>query len=284
VTTLTYGRAIILGLVQGLTEFLPVSSSAHLVLGRALLGLELPGLSFEIMLHVGTALAVALVYRADLGRMLHAVLRWRSGDPDFARAWLLALASLPAALVGLLLGETIEATFTAPRAAAALLLVTTAWLAWGPPRTGRSRGRNRQAGRDAEPARALPGPAGALAVGVAQAVAVLPGISRSGATVVAGMRVGLPRREAARFALLLSLPVIFGSALADAWSLMALPAGEAAATAAALPPGPAAAGVAAAFVSGLAAIRLLLLALAQAKLGWFGLYTGAVGVLALILL
>lgn len=274
---LTYGHAALLGLLQGLTEFLPISSSGHLVLGRALLRLELPGLSFEILLHAGTALAVILVYRDELGRMVRAVAGWRRHDPDFAQAWLLALATVPAALAGLTLGETALARLASPHLAASMLLVTAAVLWLGPPRPARP---DPGAGRWTT----LAAWRGALAIGLAQAVAILPGVSRSGATVVAGMRAGLPRQEAARFALLLSLPVIVGGVMVDAGALLGA-YGDAAyrgPEAMALPLGPALVGVSVAFVAGLVAIRLLLVALRRAKLGYFALYCAVAGLGALV--
>jgi len=284
---LSYGQAILLGAIQGLTEFLPVSSSGHLVLGQALLGLDMPGLTLEIMLHVGTALAVALVFRADILRMLSAVAGWRRNDPDFRLFWLLVLGSVPAALVAVFLGELVEQRLASPRIAASLLLVTAVLLLFGPPRAAlpersrRDRRQRQRQGRASAREAWLTAPGAAargLWVGVAQAVAILPGISRSGSSLVAGMRAGIPRQEAARFSLLLSLPVIFGGAAGDIYKLVR--AGDAGLSA--LPWGPLLAGVGVAFVAGLFAIRGLLLAVQRARLSWFGVYCAVAGVVALL--
>ena len=269
---LTYGRALLLGVLQGLTEFLPVSSSGHLVVARSLLGLDLPGLTFEVLLHLGTALAVVSVLWADVKRLIGAVFGWRRRDPYFRLAWLLVAAGLPAALIGFVLGDLVELYLAQPGSVGAMLLVTAALLFWGQ----RLARRAAAAGGNGE-ASAL-GLWQAIVVGLAQALAILPGISRSGATVVAGLEAGLGRAAAARFALLLSLPVIFGGAIYDLLSL----AGTDGAVKA-LPLGPLAAGVLAAFLCGLVAVRVLLAAVRRAYLGWFGFYCAAVGLLVLLL-
>jgi len=280
---LSVTKAVILGVLQGLTEFLPVSSSGHLLLARELLGISLPGLSFEVMLHVGTALAVVVVLRRDIAGILRSLLRWDRARPGFDLAWRIVLASVPAVLAAGLLGSFIETRLAVPRVAAAMLLVTAAILMFGTlgvrsPRTAAARrGRVSSAAntRSRYPLRSdVPAPATALWIGIAQALAIIPGISRSGATVVAGLRCGLSRDAAARFSLLLSLPVIFGGAALDGVGLLREGSMS-------LAWAPAAAGVAAAFVAGLLAANLLLAVVRRAKLGWFGLYCAAVGIVGL---
>lgn len=192
------------GLIQGLTEFLPVSSSGHLVLIPALFGFEEPGLAASVMLHLGTLLAVVLYYRADLLRLLH--LR---RDPEARRILLLlAIGTVPAALFGLTLHGPIEVVFSEPWLAAVALMVTGAILLFT---LLVGRGVRRLAeGRWTD----------GLVVGLAQAFALLPGISRSGMTIAAGMAQGFERREAARFAFLLSIPAIGGAALIDGYDLV----------------------------------------------------------------
>lgn len=276
-------NAVILGVLQGLTEFLPVSSSGHLLLARELLGISLPGLSFEIMLHVGTALAVVVVLRQEIAGILRSLLRWERIRPGFDLAWRIVLASVPAVLAAGFLGSFVQTTLAVPRVAAAMLLVTAAMLMFGTrgirsPRTAAARRGRRQPAhstRSRYPVRSdVPTPAAALWIGIAQALAIVPGISRSGSTVVAGLRCGLSRDAAARFSLLLSLPVIFGGAVLDGVSLLR----EGTLS---LAWAPAVAGVAAAFVSGLLAANLLLAVVRRAKLGWFGLYCAAAGIVGL---
>lgn len=261
--SLTYSRAVLLGVLQGLTEFLPVSSSGHLVLAKELMGLALPGLTLEIMLHVGTALAVVVFLRREIARLITAVLRWDSSSPAFREALMLVVASIPAAFVGVFLGDIIENQMASPRLAAVMLLVTAVILILGP--------------RNLRGTATAPVLGGALLIGLAQAFAVLPGISRSGSTVVAGLRAGLKREAAARFALLLSLPVIFGSAAVDAIGLMRGGVQS-------LPAGPLLAGVACSFVAGLLAINVLIAAVRRAALSWFGGYCALAGLLALLFL
>lgn len=165
--------AFILGLVQGLTEFLPVSSSGHLVVGQALLDIRVPGVAFEIAVHVATLFSVLLVFWKRIATLLVGAAKGDSG------AWgylgLLALATLPALVVGFGLKEPLAALFEAPQVAGVALLVTGGFL-W----TSRS--------AVARGPRGTPGVKAALVMGLAQAFAFVPGISRSGATVVAGLR------------------------------------------------------------------------------------------------
>lgn len=185
-TILVFGP-VILGLVQGLTEFLPVSSSGHLVLAERLLGMARPGLSLEVALHLGTLVAVLVVYRRDLGS-------WRLWSR-------LAWAMLPAALLGPPLRGTIDALFGSLRATGCGWLATAALLVWA---ASRCRGRRRLT--DLRPAEAV-------WIGCLQVLAFVPGVSRSGAVLAAGLACGLDAVEAARFSFLLSIPSVGGAAL-----------------------------------------------------------------------
>ena len=241
-------QAIILGLVQGLTEFLPISSSGHLVAVPALLGWDDPfieSLAFSVMLHLGTLVALLVYFRWDWIRLVPAglaALRDRSfrGDPDRRLAWLLAITTVPAGLAGLLLNDPIETAFREVRLVAATLVAGAVilWLAerWGSRRLG---------------IEDVTFPM-ALSIGIAQALALVPGISRSGISISAGMLAGLRREPAARFAFLMATPI---TALAGAWELRKLVAGEAGVEVAA---GPLVAGMVAAFASGTVAIAVLL--------------------------
>jgi undecaprenyl-diphosphatase len=262
VPVLGYGQALLFGLLQGLTEFLPVSSSGHLVLARAVLGLRTPGLGLEVALHAATAVAVLFHFRADFLGLLRAALGWRRGTPQFGLFWRLALATLPAAAAGYFLRPAVEEAFASPRLVAGMLILTAAALLLA--------SRLPERGQDAS---SMSWGAAAL-IGLAQATGLMPGISRSGATTVAGLLVGLGRREAARFSLLLAVPVILGAGAADLLGLAGTAGGEGALAAVGL--GPLSLALAVAFAVGLAALRLLIWAVDRAKLGWFGFYCLAV--------
>jgi undecaprenyl-diphosphatase len=196
-------QALILGIIQGATEFLPVSSSGHLVLVPWLLGWEEPGLTFDAVVHWGTALAViAYFWREwlDLIQAVFGAVRRRSiADPKARLALLIVVGTIPAALIGYALEDFFEQMFARPTAAAAFLLVTAVLLSaaeW----LGRREGSlERMTWPDA------------LLVGLGQALAIFPGISRSGATIAAGLARGLKREPAARFSFLLATPVILGA-------------------------------------------------------------------------
>lgn len=198
-------QAIILGLVQGLTEFLPVSSSGHLVLVPALLGWRQPSLTFDVLLHLGTLLALVVYFRADLGRLAGAPFR-RDAVADRRLLAYLAIASVPAGVAGLALGGVSDRLFEAPLRVCGELVVT-ALILLGTERWG-------------ERARRRPlTPPGALTIGVAQAIAILPGISRSGSTIGTALLLGLSREEATRFSFLLAIPAIAGAGVVRAGDL-----------------------------------------------------------------
>lgn len=245
-------RSLVLGAVQGLTEFVPISSSAHLVLVPFLLNWPVPDLAFDVAVHLGTALAVIVYFWRDLvaviaGTVRTAARRAREGDREHARlALLLVVASIPAGIAGILAEGVFEELFTtsedvdrigAPVVAA--FLVGTAGLLLAADAAHRRRSGSR--------GMASVGVMDAVVVGLLQAVAIAPGISRSGATISAGVFRGLSRDAAARFSFLLGLPAIAGAAA------VALPD---------LPPGADVGAIAAATavsaVTGFAAIAFLL--------------------------
>ncbi len=254
--------AVVIGVLQGLTEFLPISSSAHLTLVPPALGWTDPLLNsaaFVVMLHLGTLAALLLVFWRDLLRIAAAgidLLRVRriEDDPDRRLAVLLALSVVPAALVGALFEEFFDTFFRDNLVLIPLTLVAGALLLWGAERVGR-----RDRGIADLPL------VGGLAIGAAQALALVPGISRSGVTISAGLFLGLRRDDAARFAFLMGVPIIAGAGLWKARELVAAPPApdEIAALLA---------GMAAAAVSGLIAIRGLLRYLRTRGLGVFVAY------------
>lgn len=219
-------QAIVLGLVQGLTEFLPVSSSGHLVIVPYLVGWESPPLAFDVALHAATLLAVIAYFAGDLWFLATRSLGLLSSGPaETGRARttvvLLALGTVPAALAGYFFDDVFERTFSDPRFAA-LMLFATAGILWFAETLRRRRAARVQdvTVREMTPAQAQLDPGrdegtttfvDAVTIGAAQALAILPGISRSGATIAMGMSLGLSREAAARFSFLLSIPVIAGA-------------------------------------------------------------------------
>jgi len=247
----TLVAALIMGMVQGLTEFLPVSSSGHLILVPYLLGPYLPGmrdpfitsLEFSVMLHIGTLIALLLYFRSDWLRLVPAfvaAVRDRSldGDPDRRLAALLAIATVPALVIGFLLHDLENSIREV--GPVALTLVIGAAILWLAERTGTLR----RMALDLSFAQAL-------AIGGAQAIALIPGISRSGISISAGLFAGLRRDEAARFSFLMATPI---TAAAAAYELLTVLRGEGIAVEVA----PLAAGLIASFVFGVIAISGLL--------------------------
>jgi undecaprenyl-diphosphatase len=199
-------QAIVLGIVQGATEFIPVSSHGHLLLVPWLLGWEEPGLVFDMMLHLGTLFAVVVYFRRELTAIVRSVLRdllrgKPLASPDSRLGWLVVAATIPAAVLGYFLEEHLETLFT-DAASVAVSLIVTGFILWFSETLGRRvRGLNSITLKDA------------LLIGFGQAVAILPAISRSGTTIGVGLVLGLERPAAARFSFLMSVPIILGAGL-----------------------------------------------------------------------
>jgi undecaprenyl-diphosphatase len=265
-------QAIVLGIVQGLTEFLPVSSSGHLIVVPALLGWDDPfieSLAFSVMLHVATLLALLIYFRSDWLRLIPAglaTLRDRSfrGDPDRKLAWLLAASTVPAVIVGVLLNDLVETAFREPRLVAATLVAGAAVL-WVADRLG---SKQREISGLTFPA--------AIGIGAAQALALVPGVSRSGISISAGLFAGLDRESAARYAFLMATPITAGAGL---WELRKIIAGEAGVE---LPIVPLLAGMAASLVAGLLAIAVLMRYLRTNGVGIFVVYRIAFAALVVV--
>ncbi len=199
--------AIILGIVQGLTEFLPVSSSGHLLLGQYFLGLDQNrfGLSFDAAIHTGTVLAVVSFFWRDLLRMAGAFLRSLRGpnfeDPDQRMAYLILLATIPAGIVGLLFEDFFAENVRSPWLVVNNLVLVGILFIVGETVGRKNRRASKLSFREA------------LGIGLAQTVALFPGVSRSGATITLGLFLGLRREEAARFSFLMSVPITTAAAL-----------------------------------------------------------------------
>ncbi|MCB9545738.1 MAG: undecaprenyl-diphosphate phosphatase [Myxococcales bacterium] len=263
--------AALLGLLQGLTEFLPVSSSGHLVLGKALLGVHLDGggAAFEVAVHFGTLLSVLVLLRKDVGALLAAtgralrspgqITQQYREDASLRLVVAIVVGCLPAGIVGVLFKDELEAAFSSPRLVGGALLFTGLLLLSS--RLVRTGDREITLGRG-------------LLIGVAQAVAILPGVSRSGSTIASAELLGVAPERAARFSFLLSLPVIGGACALKLKDLLAAPPADDVITALTI-------GTVASFLSGLAALWLLFGVVRRGWFGHFGWYCLAVGALAL---
>ncbi len=229
-------QAIILGLVQGLGEFLPISSSAHLVLVPWLMNWPYSGLTFDIALHVGTLIAVVIYFWKDWLRLLHKGFT-KPKEREGKLFWYLVLATIPGALIGFLLEDVAETVFRHPVLIACMLILLGVIL-YVVDRRGK-----KQIAVDHISLKT------SLLIGLSQALAIIPGVSLSGVTMTAALALGMTREGAARFSFLLSAPIILGAALVKAPELAANPSMVDAAFLT---------GMAVACLSGLAAIGFLL--------------------------
>ena len=264
-------KAIALGVIQGLSEFLPISSSGHLVIFSELFQFADKGLAFDVFVHFGTLLAVVLVFYRDIWMMIRTLpglpaFVWRGMSVENAAqqyqamTLFILIGSVPAAVIGLLFEKQIERIFHNHYLALGMLLLT-AIILWSSRYT-----RERQTFLNGKQA---------FLIGLAQAFAIIPGVSRSGSTIVTGLWLGMDRNLAARFSFLLSVPVIFGATILKLTDLMDAP-----------PPSSQiinlAAGTMAAALSGYLAIIWLLDVIRKKKLEWFALYCAAVSVLGFL--
>ena len=257
---MSWWESVVLGIIQGATEFLPVSSSGHLVIGQALLGLRIPGVFFEVAVHVATLLSVLVVYRGRVGTLVRGCCVER--DPESWRyVGLLALATVPAGLVGVLWKDDVEALFEDPAVVGVALIVTGALLF-----------STRWALRRAEREHFTVGVA--LAVGCAQAFALVPGISRSGSTVVTALWLGVAPVEAAAFSFLMSIPAIGGAAVLSVPELLETGPG--------VSPVVLLLGAVAAAITGVLAIRTFVVMLKNRSFPAFAWYCWAAGAAFLI--
>jgi undecaprenyl-diphosphatase len=267
-------QALILGIIQGATEFAPVSSSAHLVLVPWWLGWNIPNIVFDTTLHLGTLLAVLLYFYRDLWDIITAwviaLFRPSQRTSTAMLGWWIIIGTIPAALAGVLLKDFFERIFSAPTAVAALLIVTGIILAL--------------AERFSEPWREMADMLwlDTVLIGIAQAVDILPGISRSGATISTGLWRGLNRDQAARFSFLLSVPIILGTGMKQLIDLVRHPVVAQAANSAGAGTLELLVGGLAAAVVGVLVIRFLLKYLQRGTLYPFAVYCWAAGAITLI--
>lgn len=263
---MTILQAIILGLIQGLTEFIPVSSSGHLVLAHYFFGITGTGLSFDVALHIGTLLALLIYFYKDLWIMVRAVF---TKQPESRLAWLLAAATVPAVIVGVLLESAAETAFRSPRLVAINLAVVAVLMLIAEryyhthikKPTTLDKISNKQA----------------LVMGISQATAIIPGVSRSGSTITAGLFMGMDRVAATRFSFLLGIPIILGAVIkvfTDKQAFQQLQDEKAIF----------AVGIITAFLSGLFAIRFMLRYLAKHSLAIFAYYRITLSIIVLLVL
>lgn len=201
-------QAIFLGIIQGVAEFLPISSSGHLIIAPWLFNFTDPGLSFDVALHLGTLIAIILYFWKDwltiLGLAFRRIRRHTTNDDSLYQKnilWLIIVATIPGATIGYLFEKQAETVFRNPLLIALMLILAGAFLFWADKRNKSLKDLGNMTKKDA------------LFIGVSQAAAVIPGISRSGATITSGLFLGLDRVSAARFSFLMSAPIIFGAVL-----------------------------------------------------------------------
>ncbi len=267
------GKAAILGVVQGLTEFLPVSSSGHLVLGKYILGLREQGIEFEVFVHFGTLLAVLTVFRQDIWSLIKTFFFMFTKqfheqglncqyerNTHFRMLVFIIVASIPAALVGLIFEKRIEQIFSDPHFTCIMLLVTSVILFL----TYFFKQDDKRLDMK-----------NTFVMGIAQAMAILPGISRSGSTISTGLFFKVNGDDAARFSFLLAVPAIFGATILKSIDLIESGVGGDMFSALAV-------GMITAYVSGFIAIESLLAVVRRGKLYYFAPYCLAIGILGLI--
>ncbi len=265
-------KAIILGVVQGLTEFLPISSSGHLVLFEQVLNYKEGGLAFEVFVHFGTLIAVLIVFRKDILNMIRCLpavpaflkngMKIQSEEDKFkALTLFIIIGSIPAAFLGLLFEDTIEQLFDSHVLVLVALMVT-GIIMWS--------------SRYTEEKLSFMNWRHSVWIGLAQAFAIIPGISRSGSTIVGGMWLGINRELTARFSFLLSVPVILGASILKLKDLLIAP-----------PPAEQITNITSATIAsaiaGYLAIIWLLNIIRKQKLEWFGVYCALVSIIGLII-
>jgi undecaprenyl-diphosphatase len=275
---LAFWEAIVLGIIQGLTEFLPVSSSGHLALAQYFFGITEPQLFFDIMLHVGTLGAIIVVFRRDIRDVFAAIVGREPASHRMTRksgrifAWLIVVGSVPTVIIALLFSMFVEKLFVIPLFVSVMLFTTGVilWLSgrFGPIFQPLPPNSNELAARSTRDLNVI----SALIIGAAQGIATLPGISRSGATISVALMRGVDREEAARYSLLLSVPAILGAVLLElkdiasidisVWTIIA--------------------GAVVAFVVGYVAIKVLLRTLRRGEFSRFAYYCWGIGAVSIL--
>jgi undecaprenyl-diphosphatase len=254
-------ESIILGIIQGLTEFLPVSSSGHLELAKVILGQDLgeEGLLMTVTLHAATALSTLVIFRKDVADILRGLLQFKRNEETLFSLKII-LSMIPAAFIGLYYNDAIEALFNGNLLLVGGMLIITGILLFLADRAKRTEKRVSFSN--------------AFIIGVAQAIAILPGISRSGATISTSVLLGVDRGKAARFSFLMVVPLILGKMAKD---ILDGEFGSEAIDMVSL-----GAGFFAAFITGLIACTWMITLVKRSKLSWFAIYCIFVGVVAMV--
>ena len=270
ITQLTLNDSLLLGVLQGFTEFLPISSSGHLVVAQALLGIKKSGISFEIFVHFGTLMSIFVMFRQEIRAMTAAVIKMirnpknvtviYHSDEQFKLFIMILIATLPAGVIGILFKDSFEMLFSSPKYVGYAFIFTGIILFSTKFALNRS---------------AKIGIGNALIIGFAQAIAIIPGISRAGSTIGAGMLRGVSGEEAARFSFLLAIPAIAGATLLQIIDIMEYGLKELSLTVAG-------AGVIASFLTGLLAIWLLMGIMKRGKLHYFSWYCMTIGIVTIL--
>jgi undecaprenyl-diphosphatase len=259
---MTFFQALILGIVQGLTEFLPVSSSGHLELAKSLIGanaLPSESLLFTVVVHFATALSTIVVFRKDVWKIIKGLLAFRNNE-ETAFSLKIIISMIPAAVIGVMFNDEIEMLFSGQTLLVGAMLIITGLLLFLA-----DRAKNTEKGVSYW---------NALIIGIAQAIAILPGISRSGATISTSVLLGIDRDKAARFSFLMVVPLIFGKIAKDLLDgNLSNPEVM-----------PLAVGFSAAFLSGLIACRWMIKLVKRAQLKYFAYYCFVVGSVAIFFL
>lgn len=254
-------EAIILGIIQGLTEFLPVSSSGHIELGKVVLGVQMTdNLLFSIIVHGATALSTIVIFRKEIVKIISGLLQFKLND-ETVFAFKILLSIVPVGLVYLFFEKHIEAAFTGQIVLVGSMLLVTATLLtftyFKKPKSGQVNFKQ------------------SFIIGIAQAIAILPGISRSGATISTALLLGIEKDEATRFSFLMVLPPILGATLLEVLKLFKEPV-----VAEGIAPVSLVAGFLAAFLAGLVACSMMIKIVRKGKLIYFAIYCLIVGSIA----
>lgn len=260
-------QSVVLGALQGVTEFLPISSSGHLIIVPALFGWQPGGLAFDVVVHVGTFFAVLMVFWKDVWSMLRGMGRSPKYATEGRLGWMILAATVPVVIVGVLWGDIIDAVLRTPWIVAMSLIV------WGVVLGGADMLLHLRKARVKQDVQV--GWRRALLIGLAQVIALIPGTSRSGITMSAGLLLGMSRSLAARFSFLLSLPAVGGAAAYVVWN--AIQEGTGLFTLETL------IGLVVSFIAGILAIRLLLSVIERWTFLPFALYRVILGVLVLLI-
>jgi undecaprenyl-diphosphatase len=258
-------EAILIGLIQGLTEFLPVSSSGHLVIAKELFGIESENIAFEVIVHAATVLSTIVVFWRQIWKLLSGLFKFKYNE-ETKYICMILVSMVPVFIVGVFFKDRIESLFTSGLPVVGLALIVTAFLLFF------SEYKQSKSTTEAKPLSYK----SAAWMGLAQAVAVIPGLSRSGSTIATGLICGVRKDEVAQFSFLMVLVPVLGE------TFLSLVGGDFSLEVSGIGAGAMILGFLSAFVAGLFACKVMIALVKKAKLRWFALYCAIVGVACLI--